>query len=254
MSPPKFHGLPKIHKLDTPLRPIVSSCGLVTYGVAKELAKILKPLVGKSPYHFKSTKGFVEQVRHITLAPGECLSAYDVSALFTSVPIDPALKVIMGLLEKDQTLKDMTLWVSMTLSSYWNFVSRTTILPSKTSSLNRSRVQPWVLRTPSSGAGLWMTPLSSIRKSTNRTFYNTLTVFTLLLGSQWRTRKRMGPSPSWTPLLNQRLMVAYPSLCTGNLLIQTSTYSGIATTTSLPNLVSLTPSPTGPKQCAAILS
>ena len=47
--PPKFYGLPKIHKPDTPLRPIVSSCGSVTYGVAKELAKILKPLVGKSP-------------------------------------------------------------------------------------------------------------------------------------------------------------------------------------------------------------
>ena len=27
--PPKFYGLPKIHKPDTPLRPIVSSCGSV---------------------------------------------------------------------------------------------------------------------------------------------------------------------------------------------------------------------------------
>ena len=62
----------------------------------------------------------------------------------------------------------------------------------------------------------------------------------------------MGPSPSRTPLLNQRQMVAYPSLCTGNLPIQTSTYSGIATITSLPSLVSLTPSPTG--LCAAILN
>ena len=33
--PPKFYGLPKIHKLDIPLRPFVSSCGSVTYGVAK---------------------------------------------------------------------------------------------------------------------------------------------------------------------------------------------------------------------------
>ena len=39
--PPKFYGLPKIHKPDTPLRPIVSSCGSVTYGVAKVLAKYL---------------------------------------------------------------------------------------------------------------------------------------------------------------------------------------------------------------------
>ena len=69
--PPKFYGLPKIHKPDTPLRPIVSSCGSVTYGVAKELAKMLKPLVGKSPHHINGTQDFVEQIEHITLGPGE---------------------------------------------------------------------------------------------------------------------------------------------------------------------------------------
>ena len=106
--PPKFYGLPKIHKLDTTLRPIVSSCGSVTYGVAKELAKILKPLVGKSPTHINSTEDFVEQAKHITLAPGECLRSYDVSALFTSVPVDPALNIIKDLLEKDHTLKERT--------------------------------------------------------------------------------------------------------------------------------------------------
>ena len=106
--PPKFYGLPKIHKPDTPLRPIVSSCGSVTYGVAKELAKILKPLVGKSPHHINSTQDFVEQAKHFKLESGECLSSYDVSALFTSVPIDPALNIIKDLLVKDNTLKERT--------------------------------------------------------------------------------------------------------------------------------------------------
>ena len=58
--PSKFYGLPKIHKPDTLLKPIVSICGSVTYGVAKELAKILKPLVGKSPHHINRTQDFVE--------------------------------------------------------------------------------------------------------------------------------------------------------------------------------------------------
>ena len=77
--PPKFYGLPKIHKPGTPLRPIVSGCGSAPYGVAKELAKILKPLVGKSPHHITSTQDFVEQAKQIKLEPGECLSSYDVS-------------------------------------------------------------------------------------------------------------------------------------------------------------------------------
>ena len=103
---PKFYGLHKIHKVDTPLRPIVSSCGSGAYGVAKELTKIHKPLVGHSPHHINSTQDFVEEVKHITLAPGECLSSYDVFALFISVPVDPALRVIKDLLEEDSTFKD----------------------------------------------------------------------------------------------------------------------------------------------------
>ena len=64
----------------------------------------------------------------------------------------------------------------------------------------------------------------------------------------------MGPSPSWTPLLNLRLMAHYPSLCTGNLHTLTSTCSGIVTITPQPHLVSPTPSPIGTPQCVASLS
>ena len=50
LQPPEFHGLPKIHKdkHDTHLGPLFSE-GVVTYGVAKELASILSPLVGHFP-------------------------------------------------------------------------------------------------------------------------------------------------------------------------------------------------------------
>ena len=107
-SAPRFHGLPKIHKPDIPLRPILSSRGPFTYEVAKVLAKILKPLVGKSPHHICSTQDFVEQANKVTLLPGEWLSSYDVTALFTSVPIELALGIIKDLLEKDNTLKERT--------------------------------------------------------------------------------------------------------------------------------------------------
>ena len=98
---PKFYGLPKIHKTDTPLRPIVSSRGSVTYGVTKVLSRVILPLVGKSPHHIPSMGDFVSKAKRFTLQLGECLSSYDVTSLFTSVPIDPALNVIKDLLEKD---------------------------------------------------------------------------------------------------------------------------------------------------------
>ena len=46
---PAFYGLPKVHKNDWPLRPIVPSIGSVSYEVARFIADILSPLVGKSP-------------------------------------------------------------------------------------------------------------------------------------------------------------------------------------------------------------
>ena len=74
--------------------------------MAKVIAKVLKPLVGKLPQHIQSTRDFVNRVREVTLLPGECLNPYNVMALFTSVPIDPALNIIKDLLEQDDTLWD----------------------------------------------------------------------------------------------------------------------------------------------------
>ena len=92
--PPKFYGLPKIHKTGYPLRPIVPSRGSVTYGMTKVLSKVLKPLIGKSPHNIQSTGDFVLRAKGLTLQPGESLTSYDVTSLFTSVSIDPALNII----------------------------------------------------------------------------------------------------------------------------------------------------------------
>ena len=245
--------------------------------MAKELAKILKPLVGKSPHHINSIQDFVEQVKHITLGPGECLSSYDVSALFTSVPVDPALKIIKDLLEKDYALKERTVLAVNDIilllefclkNTYFSFQGQfyeqvegaamgSPITPIVANLYMEYLEQKALSTAPHPRRfwqGLWMTPLSSTRRSTNKTSFNTSTVLTLPSGLQWRTTRRMGPSPSWTPLSNPRLMVTYPSLCTGNPHIQTSTCHGIVTIMSRPSLVSSILSPIGPKQCAASLS
>ena len=46
---PLLYGLPKVHKPEVPLRPIVSFLRSPTYQLSKHLATILSPLVGNSP-------------------------------------------------------------------------------------------------------------------------------------------------------------------------------------------------------------
>ena len=83
---PKFCGLPKVHKAGVPLRPIVSSRDTVSYETAKELARILKSLVGKSAYSVQNTRDFVEWLKNIKLQPNECVTSYDVKALLHQCP------------------------------------------------------------------------------------------------------------------------------------------------------------------------
>ena len=84
------------------------SRGSVAYGTAKELARILKPLAGRSPYSVQNAKDFVEQVKNINLQSDECIIFYNGKELFTSVPIEPAIKIIQQHLEDDQEHQQRT--------------------------------------------------------------------------------------------------------------------------------------------------
>ena len=103
-SSPKFYGLPEIHKKNVPLRPIVSSIASVTYGVVKELAKIIKPLVGASKHHVNNTKEFADEIKKTRLEEGECITSYNVTALFTLVPVSSSLEIIKNNLEQNTDL------------------------------------------------------------------------------------------------------------------------------------------------------
>ena len=80
-----------------------------TTEASKELSRILKPLVGRSPHHVQNNQEFLKQLGTIKLKPDDIIMSYDVKALFTSVPIKPALKIIQKLLEEDQTLPQRTI-------------------------------------------------------------------------------------------------------------------------------------------------
>ena len=95
MSPaPRFYGLPKIHKANCPMWPIVSACGTTTYQLAKFLTKIFQKYMRTTPSFVNNSKCFSEYLRSVHIGNNEELVSFDVSALFASIPVPTALDVI----------------------------------------------------------------------------------------------------------------------------------------------------------------
>ena len=115
-----------MHKEGIPLRPIISSIGAASYETAKELARILKPLMGNSPYQVQNSRDFIQQIQDIRLKEDQCIMSYDVKALFTSVPIQPAIDVIKKRLEEDGELQKRTSMSVQHIISLLEFCLRST--------------------------------------------------------------------------------------------------------------------------------
>ena len=77
-----------MHKARAPLRPIVASRGSITYDVARYVADILSPMVGRNGYALKNSEDLVKQLKNCTLEEDDVLVSFDVTALFTCVPVD----------------------------------------------------------------------------------------------------------------------------------------------------------------------
>jgi Reverse transcriptase (RNA-dependent DNA polymerase). len=89
--PPRRYGIPKAHKEDVPLRPIVNCISSPTYGLAKHLVGLLKPLVGNSIHHIRNSDTFIQN--DIQLQGKEVLVSFNVSSLFIRVPLEDTLQV-----------------------------------------------------------------------------------------------------------------------------------------------------------------
>ena len=69
----------------------MAAIGSPTHQLARELAKILAPLAGRSPSHVRNSADFVNQIHHVPLEETDVMASFDVVSLFTRVPVDEAL-------------------------------------------------------------------------------------------------------------------------------------------------------------------
>ncbi|XP_065671740.1 uncharacterized protein LOC136089616 [Hydra vulgaris] len=84
---PLFYGLPKIHKIGIPLRPIVSGCDGPIDNLSFFITEFIQPVAEQLPTYFKDTTHLLKLLQsHVLETNNYILVTADVISLYTNIP------------------------------------------------------------------------------------------------------------------------------------------------------------------------
>ena len=93
--------LPKIHKVNNPGRPVVSTCNYPTELISSYLDSVLNPIVSSLPSFVKDTNDALRIFDQFEFTgDSQLLFTMDVKSLYTVIPINEALEALKYFFEK----------------------------------------------------------------------------------------------------------------------------------------------------------
>ena len=98
---PIFYMLPKIHKVNNPGRPVVSSESSHTERLSASVDKFLRPIAEKLPSYKQDTTCFIRQIRALGKLPEKWyLTTLHISSLYMNIDTDEGLSIVEEELSK----------------------------------------------------------------------------------------------------------------------------------------------------------
>jgi hypothetical protein len=104
---PRIYGAPKTHKPGKKIRPITSNTDAPSEIVAKRLVYEFKQFPGPPGLCVENTQDAIKKLKDIQIEDDECMVSFDVTALFSNVPIEDAISLLKKWLK--QNITDMKL-------------------------------------------------------------------------------------------------------------------------------------------------
>ena len=101
LAAPKFYGQPKIHKSGVPIRLVVSYRGSPLYNLKKYIVNILKGYVKDENNNAKNSTTFSNYIRNVPIEDDEIMVSFDVTSLYTNIPIIDTLNIIKDYFNND---------------------------------------------------------------------------------------------------------------------------------------------------------
>ena len=100
-SAPRFYGQQKIRKPGVSVRPIVSYSGSPLYNLNNYIANILKAYVQDENNNTKNSTTFSNYIRNVPIEDDEIMVLFDVTSLYTNIPIIDTLNIIKDYVNND---------------------------------------------------------------------------------------------------------------------------------------------------------
>ena len=104
-----FYGLPKVHKVGYPLRPIISTIGSYQYELSKYLARAIRNARPHADSYVKDSFEFVKKIKSTTSEKEKSytMCTFDVESLYTNVPVEEAINVTLDYMFKPSKVIDV---------------------------------------------------------------------------------------------------------------------------------------------------
>ena len=83
------------------MRAVVSTIGSPAYGTLKYLAKIIQRTLNKNKHRVLNSSSFVEKAKEWNISSSEIQTSFNVVNLYSSVPLDETVAVIIEILDND---------------------------------------------------------------------------------------------------------------------------------------------------------
>ena len=94
-----LYGLPKIHKPNIPLRPILSAIDTFNYRLSKFLVPLLSPIT-TNKYTVRDSFTFAKEITNLDFKD-VTMTSFDVKSLYTNIPLEETISICTSLLKKD---------------------------------------------------------------------------------------------------------------------------------------------------------
>lgn len=102
---PRLRSQPKVHKTNTPIRPIVNSINSPAYKLMRELHDLLiEKYTFEKTYNIKNSYELLNSMNDLIVPPQAKFLSLDIVNLYTSIPVDETIEIIRINLLKNNTM------------------------------------------------------------------------------------------------------------------------------------------------------